>query len=348
VAGTPVPLDTSLSNDLDPASVPPPVTQANVGSEEGSGPVVGACRSRTLGSRGQNHTMRSKLFVPGSRPELFAKALASAADAISFDVEDSVPETGKAEARAQIADFLRSAVTRATLQESAKIVIVRINPLNSRHFEGDLLAFACPEVALLNLPKAQGAADVQQVATALESAERRNGMQQPIRLLVNVETPRAMRLAAEIAAAHPRVAGLQLGLSDLFESLRIDRKDELSVHAGMFGLRLAAAETGRFVYDSAFPDVADEAGFRREAEQARRLGFAGKSCVHPKQVALANEIFRVDELDLAEARRILASAREAAAIGHGAFLLDGRMIDAPAIKRAEALLAAAGEQPRDP
>src|SRR6185436_12061611 len=113
--------------------------------------------------------MRSKLFVPGSRPELFAKALASAADAISFDVEDSVPEDGKVQAREQIADFLRSAVTRATLRESAKIVIVRINPLHSRHFEGDLMAFACPEVALLNLPKVQSAADVQHAAAALET-----------------------------------------------------------------------------------------------------------------------------------------------------------------------------------
>ena len=176
--------------------------------------------------------MRSKLFVPGSRPELFAKALASAADAISFDVEDSVPEDGKARAREQIADFLRSGVVRDSLRESAKIVIVRINALDSHHFEGDLMAFACPEVALLNLPKVRHATDVQQAAAALERAERRNGIQQPLRLLVNIETPRGMRLAADIADAHPRVAGLQLGLTDLFESMRIDRRDPRSVHAG--------------------------------------------------------------------------------------------------------------------
>jgi citrate lyase subunit beta/citryl-CoA lyase len=285
--------------------------------------------------------MRSKLFVPGSRPELFAKALASAADAISFDVEDSVPEDGKARAREQIADFLRSGVVRDSLRESAKIIIVRINAVDSRHFEGDLMAFACPEVALLNLPKARHAADVQQAAAALERAERRNGVHQPLRLLVNIETPRGMRLAADIADAHPRVAGLQLGLTDLFESMRIDRQDPRSVHAGMFAMRLASAETGRFAYDSAFPDIADEVGFRREAEQARQLGYVGKSCVHPKQVALANEIFRIDEMDVAGARRIVAAAREAAESGRGAFLLDGRMIDAPAIKRAEALLAEA-------
>src|ERR1700720_4736019 len=173
--------------------------------------------------------MRSKLFVPGSRPELFAKALASDADAISFDVEDSVPEDAKARAREQIADFLRSRASGESLR--TKIIIVRVNALTSRHFEGDLMAFTCPEVALLNLPKAQHAADVREAAAALERAERRNGLEQPMRLLVNIETPRALRLASELADAHPRVAGLQLGLTDLFESLRIDRQDARSVHA---------------------------------------------------------------------------------------------------------------------
>ncbi len=279
--------------------------------------------------------MRSKLFVPGSRAELFAKALASDADAISFDVEDSVPEQAKARAREQVADFLRSAAVR----DSGKLVIVRINALDSRQFEGDLMAFACPQVALLNLPKVRHAADVQQAAAALEHAERRNGVTRPAGLLVNIETPQAVRLAAAIAAAHPRVAGLQLGLTDLFEALRMDRRDASSAHAAMFAVRLAAAESGRFVYDSAYPDIADEEGFRREAGQARRLGYVGKSCVHPKQIRLANEIFRADELDVAAARRIVAAAEEAAAVGRGAFLFEGRMIDLPSLKRARALLA---------
>jgi citrate lyase beta subunit len=283
--------------------------------------------------------MRSKLFVPGSRAELFAKALGSAADAISFDVEDSVPENSKAAAREQVADFLRS----SSVRESAKLMIVRVNAVDSGHFEGDLMAFACPQVAVLNLPKAQCAADVQQAAAALERAERRNGVKQPIRLLVNIETSRAMRLAAEIADAHPRVAGLQLGLADLFESAHIDRRDASNVHAAMFAMRMASGESGRFAYDSAFPDVHDDEGFRREAEQARRLGYVGKSCVHPRQVALANEIFRTDELDVAAARRIVAAAKDAAEQGRGAFLLDGRMIDLPFLKRAHAVLAQAND-----
>jgi citrate lyase subunit beta/citryl-CoA lyase len=197
-------------------------------------------------------------------------------------------------------------------------------------------------VALLNLPKVQGATDVRDAVAALERAERRNGAREGgIRLLVNIETPRAVRCAAEIADAHPRVAGLQLGLMDLFESLRIDRRDPRHVHAVMMSVRLAAGESGRFVYDAAFADVFDDDGFRREAEQARGLGYVGKSCVHPRQVRLANEIFRVEELDVEAARRIVEAARQAGEAGCGAFLLDGRMIDGPAVRRAEALLAEA-------
>ena len=80
--------------------------------------------------------------------------------------------------------------------------------------------------------------------------------------------------------------------------MHIDRRDARNVHAAMFAMRLAAGEHGCFAYDSAFPDIQDEEGFRREAEQARQLGYVGKSCVHPKQVALANEIFSADELSL--------------------------------------------------
>ena len=279
--------------------------------------------------------MRSKLFVPGARRELFAKALASEADAISFDVEDSVVHDAKVTARDHVAEYLQSDVVR----DRDKIIIVRVNAPGSHHFEGDLMAFACPQVALLNLPKIESAAEVRAAVAALEIAEARNGVQRPIRLLLNIESARGLRQAADIAAAHPRVAGLQLGLADLFESAGIERDDPRNRHAALFGMRMAAAETGAFAYDSAYPDVTNDAGFRAEALEAKRLGYVGKSCIHPRQVALANEIFRKDELDIAEARRIVAAAKLAAAAGRGAFLLDGRMIDAPYLRRAEALLA---------
>ena len=281
--------------------------------------------------------LRSKLFVPGVRPELFAKALASAADLLSLDLEDAVPAHAKAVARAVVAAFVRSPEAKASRQS----MIVRVNAPRSPYFDDDLRAVALPGLELINLPKAESAADVVAAVAALEAAEVANGVTEPIGLLINIETPAALRCAAEIATAHPRVLGLQLGLGDLFEPLGIDRHDVASVHAAMFAVRMAAGEAGIFALDGAYGDVRDADGYRREAAMARRLGFVGKSCIHPSQIALANEAFGASDDEVAAARRVVEAAREATARGHGAVLVDGRMIDAPFVERAEAILAAA-------
>lgn len=288
--------------------------------------------------------MRSKLFVPGIRPELFSKALASEADALSFDLEDSVPEALKAEARDRVAAFVRRSEVRA----AAKLIIVRPNPLATAHFSEDLGAIAVDGVALINLPKIESADDVLTAVAEIECAEAANRVESPIGLLINIETPRALRAAAEIASAHPRVMGLQLGLGDLFEPFGLARHDESNVHAAMFAVRMAAAEAGVFACDGAFADLQDDAGYRTEAQMARRLGFIGKSCIHPRQVALANQVFRASEAEIAAARRVVEASRQAAANGRGAFVVDGRMIDLPFLKRAEAIVAAEGQALANP
>jgi citrate lyase subunit beta/citryl-CoA lyase len=281
--------------------------------------------------------MRSKLFVPGARPELFAKALAGEADALSFDLEDAVAEDRKAEARTAVADF----VAGDAVIQAAKLIIVRTNAADSPHFAPDLAAVVRPGVTLLNLPKVESPQALLAAVAAIEAAERANGVTHPIGLLVNIETPRALAHAAQIAAAHPRVAGLQLGLGDLFEPHGIDRADPHNVHAAMFALRMAAAQAGVFAMDGAFAALDDDAGYREEAHMARRLGFIGKSCIHPRQVALANAAFAASEAELAQARRIVEAAQTAQAQSRGAFVVDGRMIDLPFLKRAQALLATA-------
>lgn len=281
--------------------------------------------------------MRSKLFVPGARPELFAKALAGEADALSFDLEDAVALERKAEARALVAEFVGSDAVR----QAAKVVIVRVNAPDTAHFEDDISAVARDGVTLLNLPKIESASALLAAVAVVESAEAENGVSEPIRLLVNIETPKALANAVEIAGAHPRVAGLQLGLGDLFEPYGIDRHDAANVHAAMFAVRMAAAQADVFAVDGAFADIEDTAGFTAEAGMSRRLGYVGKSCIHPRQVALANAAFAASDEELAVARRIVAAARSAAQQGRGAFVVDGRMVDVPFLKRAQALVAAA-------
>ena len=281
--------------------------------------------------------MRSKLFVPASRPELFAKALAGDADALSFDLEDAVQESRKADARRTLEEFLRQASERPP----GKILIVRVNGLTTPHFEADLRAVAWPGVDMINLPKPESAEAVRAAAAALARVEAERRIGRPIGILANIESPRGLRLALEIATAHPRVVGLQLGLGDLFEPYGIDRADARAVHATQLTVRVAAAEAGIWACDTVYGTVADPEGFTREAEAARRLGFIGKSCIHPTQVPLANAVFRPTESEISAALRVIEAARGAERNGVGAFLVDGRMIDIPFVKRAEAILAAA-------
>lgn len=280
--------------------------------------------------------MRSKLFVPGSRPELFAKALAGAADAISIDLEDAVTEDRKAGARGTVRDWLRSAPST-----DDKLVIVRVNAMDTPHFDADLAAVVQPGLHVLNLPKPQGADDVRAAAEALRKAERTNGVTEPVRLLLNIETPRALREAAAIAAADARVMGLQVGLGDLFEPLGIDRRETAAVHHVLMAVRMAAGEAGVDAYDGAFADVRDTDGYLAEARLARRLGYAGKTCIHPSQVALANEAFRPSDQEIAHAVRVTQAADDAQRQSLGAFLVDGRMVDRPFLLRARAIVASA-------
>lgn len=280
--------------------------------------------------------MRSKLFVPGVRSEWFGKAWAGAADAVSFDLEDSVPRARKAEARAAVASFLadRPATTRA---------IVRVNAVDSPWFGDDLAAVLATGVFLINLPRAESPAQVLSAMVAIERIESGSGIAPSARLLLNIETPQGLRRAAEIAAAHPRVAGLQLGLGDLFEPYGIRRDEPWHAHAAMFQLAMAASEAGVFACDGAHPDYTDGEAFEREARMARALGFVGKSCIHPRQVEWANRIFAVAPDELAWAQRVVGAARQAEAEGRAAFSVDGRMIDPPYLRRAQRTLERASD-----
>ena len=279
--------------------------------------------------------MRSKLFVPASRPELFAKALASAADALSFDLEDAVAAERKPQAR----EALRGLLQTSALSAHGKVLIVRVNAIDTPYFGADNEAVIQPGLHFINQPKPETVDVERAAAAAMAQAERNNGVTTPVKLLLNIETPKALRVAAELAGADPRVAGLQLGLGDLFEPLGIARREPLAIAQAMFSLRLAAGEAGVFAYDSAFADISDAAGFRTEAELARAFGFLGKSCIHPSQIALANDVFRPSDEEIEHAVWVVQAAREADLKGLAAYVVNGKMIDPPFVERARVLVS---------
>jgi citrate lyase subunit beta/citryl-CoA lyase len=281
--------------------------------------------------------MRSKLFVPASRPELYAKAMASAADGISFDLEDAVEESRKDEARSTLAQYL----TTLPPDTHGKVIVVRVNATDTVHFAADIEAVAQPGLHLLNLPMVEGVDAVRLAADALARFEKERGLDRQIGILANIESPRGLRFAADIAQAHPRVAGLQIGFGDLLGPMGIAQGERDAVQPIRLQVSLAAAEAGVAAYDGAYVDIANPDGYRSDAQAALRLGFTGKSCIHPTQVALANDVFRPDPKEVEHAVRVVEAARQAQLTGTGAFVVDGRLVDGPFIVRAERLVAAA-------
>jgi citrate lyase subunit beta/citryl-CoA lyase len=262
--------------------------------------------------------------------------MASEADALSFDLEDAVDESMKGEAREVLRDFLRN------LEPGhGKTIIVRVNGLETPHFEADIHAIVGPGLDIVNLPKPESPEDVKDCAKALAEAERRVKGVIAAAILVNIETPAALRRAAELATASPRVIGLQAGWGDLIEPLNIDRYNPAAIQALLLHIRIAAGEANAWAYDGAWANIADKEGYVREAESSRRLGYLGKSCIHPSQVALANQVYRPTDAEIAHSLKVVEAAAEAKAKGVGAFTVNGRMVDAPFIRRAEHILSLA-------
>ena len=278
--------------------------------------------------------MRSKLFVPASRPELFLKALAGEADAISFDLEDAVEESRKPAARVELEKFLRSDEGASP----SKVLVVRVNASTTPHFAADLAAVVWPALAVLNLPMVENPDEVRATASLLTQLEEQRGIKPPIRILANIESPRGLRLAAEIAGSDKRLMGLQVGFGDLFGPLGIDPTDAAASYAVRLAVRLAAGEAGIDAYDGAYPNIGDPEGFERSAMVAARLGYTGKSCIHPSQVALANKSFRPSREAIDHALRVVDMASQKLADGVGAFVVDGRLLDGPLIDQARSIV----------
>ncbi|MBB1648583.1 CoA ester lyase [Delftia sp. UME58] len=284
--------------------------------------------------------MRSKLFVPASRPELFAKALAGDADALSFDLEDAVAEARKDEARGLLRSFLLSPESRG----HGKTLIVRVNAMETPHFGADIAEMVRDGVHLINLPKPETVQQVREAAQRIAEAADANGVAQVPGLLLNIETPRALSCAAELASAHASVAGLQMGLGDLFEPFGVNRREPAAIAQALFTVRMAAAEAGVYAYDGAFADIRDSEGFSAEARLSRGLGFLGKTCIHPSQIALANAVYQPTKQEIGHALKVVEAARQADANALGAYVVDGKMVDKPFVLRAQAIVAAAHAQ----
>jgi len=284
--------------------------------------------------------MRSMLFVPGDRPERFAKAAASGADAVILDLEDAVVPARRPYARDEIAQWLANA-------ERPVPVWVRINAVETDDALPDLAAVIEGRPDGIVLPKARDGADVHRVDHWLEVLEARLGQPRgSIGLLPLItESAGALLKAASFTALPPRVAGLTWGAEDLAADVGAlgnkapDGEFELTYAMARSFCLLVAASAGVPAYDTVDTEIRDAVAVERRARSSRRQGFVGKLAIHPAQVAPIHEAFSPTEEELRWAERVLAAF--AAAPGTGAIAFEGGMLDKPHIRQAERILAGA-------
>jgi citrate lyase subunit beta/citryl-CoA lyase len=286
---------------------------------------------------------RSLLFVPAHEARFVARAHERGADGIILDLEDAVPAEGKEAARAGLA------AAAASVGQRGAAVMVRVNH-GIRPLARDLEAAVLPGIAALVLPKVDSADWVAEVAAAIAELEHeRDLVPEAISLVLQIETPGALPRLPAIAAAHPRVAAIALGPEDYCAALGAGPGAEVLMGPNLAVLQAArAAGVLPLGFVGSIGNFADLAAYAALVEQARSLGFRGAMAVHPAQIAVLNAGFSPAEAEVAWAKRVIVADQAARAAGRGAFSLDGRMIDAPVVRRAEEILAMATLPAADP
>lgn len=296
---------------------------------------------------------RCTLFGPGSRPAIFEKMASSAADVLTLDLEDSVAPSDKDSARANVIAAIGG------VDWNRKTLAVRINGLDTPWWYRDVIDLveqAGPRLDSIMIPKVGCAADIYAVDALVSAAERAVGRETPLAFDVIIESAAGITHVAEIAAASPRLTTISLGAADFAASMGMQTTGIGGTQENYYmhhdGARywadpwhwaqaaiVAACRThGVLPLDGPYGDFSDDEGFRAQARRSATLGMVGKWAIHPKQVALANEVFTPSDEAVLEAREILAAMEAAKARGEGATVYKGRLVDIASIKQAEVIV----------
>jgi malyl-CoA/(S)-citramalyl-CoA lyase len=317
---------------------------------------------KTIERQAPVRAYRSKLFVPGSRPELFAKAAASAADVVCLDIEDAVAPADKDKARENIVAALND------IDFGGKTVTARINGLDTQWCYRDVIALVergGERLDALLIPKVGCASDVYAIDVLVTQASQAVRRKKRIGLEVLIETVLGLENIHEIAGASKRLESLHFGSADFAASQRMRTTNIGGANAGyamltdkdgdaprdrhwndlwhypIFRMVTACRAHGLMPIDGPFGDYTDAEGFRAQATRSAVLGCEGKWAIHPSQVALCNELFTPPQKEVERAKAILAAMKDAQSNGLGAVSLNGVLIDAASIRQAETIVAQA-------
>ncbi len=271
--------------------------------------------------------LRSLLFVPGNNPSMLQNSDVFGADAVIFDLEDSVHVIEKDNARNLVKNYLEKYPALPTK------ILIRINSIDSPFFEADLLAIVSNQIDAIVLPKANISA-VTMLAKKLIELEKKKSMAKIISIIPIIESATSL-LEAQVIASLERVEGLLFGAEDYCLEMGIKRTktgNELIYPRSHIAICCKAANVEAI--DTPFVDVMDEEGLEIDCDMAFGLGFTGKAAIHPRQAQIINHHFSPAQEQITWALKVLEAKKEADKKGLGVFSLDGKMIDKPIIERA--------------
>jgi len=282
---------------------------------------------------------RTMLYLPGNNPNMLLRGHLFNPDGLILDLEDAVAVREKDAARILIRDVLKRG------EFGSCEVTVRINGLDTEYWRKDIEALVpLGRLDGVRAPKVDDAVTVKLLDEALSEIESKAGLEVGrTKIFCLLETARGIFNTYDIASASPRVTAVIPGGEDLTADLRTNRSAEGTELEGIRrNVIVAARAAGVDALDTVFPRITDDEGLRRETSFIKQLGFDGKSVIHPNQIPIIHEVFNPTEKEIERAQKIVAAAKEAAERGLGAVQVDGRMVDAPVVKRALFTLTRAG------
>lgn len=273
---------------------------------------------------------RSILYMPGANARALDKARSLAADGLILDMEDAVSPDAKDVARQQIVDNVSQG------GYGSRELIIRVNGLSTAWGKDDVAAVANIGAGAILFPKIESPEEIHGAVAALDEA----GAPADLPIWIMAETPRGILNIHSIAGASPRLTAIVMGTSDLAKEMRVRHTpDRIGFITALSLCVMAARANGLDILDGVYLDLNNEEGFRAACEQGRDMGFDGKTLIHPKQLAVTNEVFAPSEKEIVNAREIIAAWEQAKAEGKGVAVVNGKLVENLHVEEARRALA---------
>lgn len=298
---------------------------------------------------------RTLLFIPGNNKRFLEKSKFLYPDILCFDLEDSVPISEKTIARDMIIESLSSSSNNAAnpidinnnnnnanyKNKESPQIFVRINSFESGLYEQDLEYVICERLAGIVIPKVNSASELEKITEIIANLEKKRNIEKTLRLIPSIESSQGVVNSYDIAKFNERVCSLMFGVFDYLYDMKLDYENEgLEYSYARAKIPVDARAAGIPALDSIWQKVDDLDGLQRDAKIAKRLGYAGKSIIHPKHIEPVHNVFVPSQNEIEWAKKVVSRLNQIQEKGdkRGAFKIDGRMIDAVHFKQAKLIL----------